>query len=430
MGISSFLEFCSYLFNNKAERGLSEFRGNIAIVDGSHRLLKQCIGRINNREPITNEQGKMTIHLYVTFVTIIGMLDYGIQPFFVFEGKGDPSSDKNIICAERRRIKENARKKCDEIEDKNSAEYFKNLKKCFQLTNAHYDEVRHLLDLAGIPYVIAPGEGDPQCAALSKYYKIPVVTDDTDILAFGGARIWKDFSLAGKKTHELNKQTILEQMYVKANQIRSENNLSPIDEFSHSSFVDYCIMLGTDYTPDSCKTKISGISTTELFRLFVINDLDVEKMCEYINRELHGIKISVNFVQNWKHIKEKYLETPVKHPASINILMTRPRIDELVHFLCDENGLNREFVMGKIMGLEKDYRLFNDVYTGNANGQENDFGNFTSYRLKYSKQRLERGRHDNAEHARKKRETRYTELCSPLDSLVKIRLPTYLSVTV
>lgn len=371
------------------ERGLSEFRGKIGILDSSHRLLKQCIGRISNGEQITNSNGKMILHLYVTFVTIIGMLDHGIQPFFVFEGRGDNSTDKNITCNERKKVKDNARKKCNEIEDKTSPEYLKNLKKCFQLTSSHYQEVRKLLDLAGIPYVIAPGEGDPQCAAISKYYKLPVITDDTDILAFGGAKIWKDFSLAGKKTHELDKQTILEQLYVKTNEIRTGHNLELIENFTHSNFVDYCIMLGTDYTPDNCKSKISGVSVTQLFELFVLNDLDVEKTCEYITLNLVGVRVSANFIENWRKIKQKYLNTPVIHPQTINVLMRKPKLDELVSFLCDENGLDKQFVMSKITSLEKDFKLFNDVYSENLHGHENDFGNFTSYRLKYGKQRHE-----------------------------------------
>lgn len=420
MGITSFSELITYLSGVKSERGLSEFRGHIAVIDGSHRLLKQCIGRISNKEQISNITGKMTIHLYVTFVTIIGMLDYGIQPFFVFEGRSD-STDKTVTCSERRRVKENAKKRCDEIEDKTSLEYYKNLKKCFQLTSAHYDEVKHLLDLAGIPYVVAPGEGDPQCAAISKYYKLPVVTDDTDILAFGGSRIWKDFSLAGKKTHELNKQTILEQMYVKANQIRFDNEQPPIEDFNHQHFVDYCIMLGTDYTPDNCKSKISGATTTELFELFVRNDLNVEKTCEYIALHQTGVKVSGNFIQNWRRIKEKYLGTPVIHPSGINILMQKPRINELITFLCDENGLDRSFIMGKVMGLERNYRLFNDVYTGNSCGQENDFGNFTSYRLKHSKQKLERT------NCSVKKLT-YRDF--PLESLVQLKIPLHYQTAV
>lgn len=415
MGIASFSEFIAYLFSGNLERGLSEFRGRIGVVDLSHRLFKQCIGRIGDKEHMTNVTGKMTMHLYVTFVTIMGMLDYGIQPFFVFEGSGD-AQDKTITCSERRRVKENAKKRCDEIEDKTSPEYFKNLKKCFQLTSVQYDEVRHLLDLAGIPYVVALGEGDPQCAAISKYYKLPVVTDDSDILAFGGAEIWKDFSLSKKKTHGLNKQAILEQMYVKANQIRENNGQTPMD-ITHQHFVDYCIMLGTDYTPNGSKSKISGTNVIELFELFVLNDLDVEKTCAYITSHQTGVRISGNFIQNWKQIKEKYLGTPVIHPSGINILMKKPKIEELITFLCDENGLDRAFVMGKIMGLEKDYRLFNDVYTGNSCGQENDFGNFTSYRLKHSQQKF------NRETCLKRKKTE--SLLPQLEMFSQIKLPQY-----
>lgn len=389
MGISSFSQVIEYLSSVKSERGLSEFKGQIAIIDGSHRLLKQCIGRINNKTQLTNFEGKLTIHLYVTFVTIMGMLDYGIQPFFVFEGKCN-SEDKIITCSERKRVKAIAQKRCEEIVDKSSPEYYKNLKKCFQLTSEHYKEVKYLLKLAGIPYITAPGEGDPQCAAISKYHNLSVITDDTDILAFGGSRIWKDFSLMGKTTHELNKQNILEQMYLKANKIRRENLQEPIDDFNHQHFIDYCIMLGTDYTPYNCKFKISGTNAIQLFKLFVINDLNVEKMCEYITSQQTSVKVSSNFIQNWKQTKEKYMNTSVIHPNCIDIKMQKPSVDELITFLCDKNGLDRSFITGKVISLEEKYKLFNDVYSGNLSSDENKFASFTSYRVKHSKQKLER----------------------------------------
>lgn len=457
MGIPLLLELLNS-FGAKVERGLSEFRGNIAIVDGSHRLLKQSIGRItkDSKDQITNANGKLILHLYVTFITVIGMLDYGIQPIFVFEGQSP--QDKKNTCAERKRAKENARKKCDEIEDKTSDDYFKNLKKCFHLTSAHYDEVKHLLDLAGIPYVVAPGEGDPQCAAISKFYKLPVITDDTDILAYGGAKIWRDFSLAGKKTLEVNKQSILEKMFINANKILEENGESAITAFTHENFIDYCIMLGTDYTPDSHKTKISGVPSSELFRIYVLNNFDVAKTCDYIAKNCVGAKISHNFVHNWARIKAIYMGTPVIHPENVNVLMNKPRIEELVEYLCNEIGLDRTFVTDKIMGLEKNYQLFNDIYNGNACGQENDFGNFRSYQLKhhtqklsqmwkrdgivqepeYKKRKSHRTRAHHVEHSSQKTHTGQSNVAqktpkhvtySPchLSGMIRIPIPTYLT---
>jgi len=385
MGIVSFFEFTNYLFHKKSKKGLSELRGNIAIIDGSNRLLKQCIGRIGSDTPLVNSKGKLTLHLYVTFVTIMGMLDHGIQPLFVFEGKDEQYLDKYITCAERRRHKESARKKCDIIENKSSREYFKYLKKCFQLTRDDYDEIKYLLDLIGIPYVVAPGEGDAQCAAISKYHKLPVITDDTDILAFGGTHIWKDFSLSDKTTHELNKQTIIDQMYIKAIEICDKHNLPHIENFTYLNFVDFCIMLGTDYTPDNIKSKISGCSNVELFELFVLNNMCVETVCNYIETKQTKIKVSNGFVNNWRKIRKKYTEYPVIHPSTIDVFMKKPQLEKLIQFLCDKNELNRDFVTHKVTGLIKDYKLFNYVCAENLNGQNNEFGSFTSYRLKYGK---------------------------------------------
>lgn len=389
MGIISFQELENYLGNNNPKRGLNEFRGNIAIIDTAHRLLKQCIGRCNNTSTLTNSKGKLSIHLYVTFITIMGMFDNGIQPFFVFEGKNNQSSDKAITCAERRKVKENAKKKCDEIENKTSPEYFKYLKKCFQLTHDHYNEVKYLLDLAGIPYIVAPGEGDPQCAALSKYYKLPVISDDPDILVFGGVKMLKDFSLSEKTTCELNKQTIIQQLFLKAIDICEKHELPQIEEFTHDNFVDYCIMLGTDYTPNNIKAKISGSTVVELFELFVINELDVEKTCEYIKTHCPKIRVSPNFIDSWRHIKNKYINYPVIHPDSVNMQLKKPNIEKLIEFLCDENEFDRAFVTKKIFGFANNYKLYTNMHTEALNC-ENEFENFSSYRLKYGKQRVNR----------------------------------------
>lgn len=446
MGIPLLLDLLNS-FGANVERSLSEFRGNIAVVDGSHRLLKQSIGRItkDSKNQITNANGKLIIHLYVTFTTVIGMLDHGIQPIFVFEGQ--TPQDKRNTCAERKRSKDNARKKCNEIEDKTSDEYFKNLKKCFYLTNFHYDEVRHLLDLAGIPYVIAPGEGDSQCAAISKFYKFPVITDDTDILAYGGTKIWRDFSLAGKRTLEVNKQSIFEKMFITANEILERNGKNPITTFTHENFIDYCIMLGTDYTPESQKAKISGISSSDLFTIYVLNDFNVPQTCEYISQNCISAKISHNFVHNWTRIKEIYTKTPVIHPENVNVSMRKPRVDKLIEYLCDEIGLNRTFVTDKITSLERNYQLFNDIYNGNYCEHENTFSNFRSYQLKHYSHKLSHmwKRNRIEESNQKKRKTHlfhtrencveYKPQCVSqpeykMSSMLKISIPKYLTSVV
>jgi 5'-3' exonuclease len=387
MGIVTFKDLLTYLFSGKQNlRGLSEFRGHIAVVDGSHRLLKQCIGRISKGEIMKNSSGKEIIHLLVTFITLIGMLDYGIQPLHVFEGKSP--GEKTQTCEERRTVREKARRKCEEIEDKTSAEYIKNLKKSFCLSNVQMDEVKKLLYLAGIPYVESECEGDQQCAAISKRYDLPVITDDTDILAYGGSRIWKDFSLPDKSTHEIRRHAILDKMRTKANEIRSETNCSQFDEFPHEKFVDFCIMLGTDYRANnsktnSCKTQLTGCENTELFRIFVVNDLDVTKTCEYIIENCSHIRISRDFLDNWTTIRDIYLNAPVENPDNIQILMHEPQIDKLVEFLCDENGLDRNFIESKVGGLYKNYEVFNNVYKGVSHGEEDSFSSFRSYRLKH-----------------------------------------------
>ena len=363
MGITSFTQIAK-AFKCATRKEKSELsQKKIVILDASNAMFKYCIGRINNGEPIFNKDGKLVIHLMVTFSIVTKMLSQGLQPLFVFEGTAS-LDDKNIVCAERKKIKDKSRIKCLEIEDKTSPEYLKHMKRSFQLKSKHYDEIKKLLELAGIPYVTAPGEGDPQCAAISKYYKLPVITDDTDILAYGGTKIWRDFSMANMNTTELSRKTIIENMKIEANKIRFANDLCPIN-LEYENFVDYCIMLGTDYTPFDCKTKISG-SVEKLFEIFVINNFDVRLTCDYIRENDVKLRISNKFIESWERIREKYLETPVIHPKNINIYMTNPHVEELINYLCDEYDLDRFFVTKKLSYFSKHNFFSNEVSSENT----------------------------------------------------------------
>jgi DNA excision repair protein ERCC-5 len=60
-------------------------------------------------------------------------------------------------------------------------------------TNEMYTECQELLQLFGIPYIIAPQEAEAQCAYLNEHKLVDgVVTDDSDVFLFGGTHIYKN----------------------------------------------------------------------------------------------------------------------------------------------------------------------------------------------------------------------------------------------
>lgn len=59
-------------------------------------------------------------------------------------------------------------------------------------TNEMYGECQELLQMFGLPYIIAPMEAEAQCAWLDEAKLVDgVVTDDNDVFLFGGQHVYR-----------------------------------------------------------------------------------------------------------------------------------------------------------------------------------------------------------------------------------------------
>ncbi|KAM3142872.1 hypothetical protein pb186bvf_004935 [Paramecium bursaria] len=55
-----------------------------------------------------------------------------------------------------------------------------------------YQDIRFLLDMFGIPYLVAPGEAEAQCAYLEQQKLVDcIITEDSDVFLFGGTKVIK-----------------------------------------------------------------------------------------------------------------------------------------------------------------------------------------------------------------------------------------------
>mmetsp|Transcript_25243 Transcript_25243/g.63734 ORF Transcript_25243/g.63734 Transcript_25243/m.63734 type:complete len:203 (+) Transcript_25243:66-674(+) len=94
------------------------------------------------------------------------------------------------------------------------------------------EDVQTLLELFGVPYVLAPTEAESQCAALEQLGLVDgIVTDDSDAFLFGASNVFKNI---------FSDKSYLE--WYRMESIQSEMSLD------RRALINLALLLGSDYT--------------------------------------------------------------------------------------------------------------------------------------------------------------------------------------
>uniref|UniRef100_A0A2I3G3L6 Flap endonuclease 1 n=1 Tax=Nomascus leucogenys TaxID=61853 RepID=A0A2I3G3L6_NOMLE len=148
------------------ENDIKSYFGHKVAIDASMSIYQFLIAVRQGGDVLQKEEGETTSHLIGMFYRTICMMENGIKPVYVFEGK--PPQLKSGELAKCKK----------QLQQAQVEKFTKRLVK-------HNDECKHLLSLMGIPYLDAPSEAEASCAALVKAGKVyPVATEDMDCLTF------------------------------------------------------------------------------------------------------------------------------------------------------------------------------------------------------------------------------------------------------
>ena len=216
----------------------------------------------------------------------------GILPVFVFDGT--PPDAKRVTLVKRQATKEKMyvrleelRAKEPETEEENKAineEIEKLLSQIIVIKKSHIEESKELLEKSGIPYCTAPEDAEKYCAFLQKNGLVDyTVTDDTDASTFGCPIILK--TSINKKITEINTNVILQSF-----------------EMTYSSFVDFCILSGCDYTEPI--SQIGPITAFNLIKKYGT----IEEILKVLNKETPNF----NYIVSRKIFKEFDYQVPNK----------------------------------------------------------------------------------------------------------------------
>ena len=317
MGIKNLLKFL-YNFSDIVKiKTISDFYHKRIAIDISILLYQSVIAIRNSGSDIKNKNGYVISHIIGLFNKILHLLDNGIIPVFVFDGK--PPSIKKKLLSMRKDIKNRAFEKYTASNDEH--EKIKFFKRCVTITKEQMDDCRELLELMGLPYINAPEEADSVLASLCKNnYVYAVLTEDMDILTFGAPRIIRNVTSNNKPIIEVNLDDILTTL-----------------NLSFEQFVELCIYFGCDYCTIINNQNIPNI---EIYDLFVKNQnalhqLLVQDKSEYITSKDYFISHyndNTSYSINFNYPKVDKLIELLQTKYSFTFNTARYKINKLIYY--------------------------------------------------------------------------------------------------
>lgn len=313
---------------------IQQLRGRVLAID-AYNALYQFLAIIRGKygEPLTDEEGRVTSHLSGLFYRNINLLELGIKPIYILDGK--PPSLK-FIEIERRKIK---KKKAIEsykraLELGNIAAAKKYAQGTSYVKDYMIEDSKLILDLLGIPWIEAPSEGEATAAYLTRIgLATDAVSQDFDALLFGAERFLRNVTISGKRrTPRRGGYVDIEPEEIELNKLLQDL------EITREQLIDIGILTGTDFNPNGFK-GIGPITALKLIKKFGA----IEK--------IENIKKDINYI-NYKEIRNIFLNPIVTKPKK-NLIWKQPDESKIISFLHEERSFSQVRILKSLEKLRK-----------------------------------------------------------------------------
>ncbi|XP_068116531.1 flap endonuclease 1 [Hyperolius riggenbachi] len=324
------------------ENDIKSYFGRKVAVDASMCIYQFLIAVRQDGNLLQNEEGETTSHLMGMFYRTIRMVENGIKPVYVFDGK--PPQLKSGELAKRSERRAEAEKQLEAAEEAGEVENIEKFnKRLVKVTKQHNEECKKLLTLMGIPYVDAPCEAEATCAALVKAGKVyAAATEDMDALTFGTPLLLRHLTASEAKKlpiQEFHLSRALQEIGI-----------------TQEQFIDLCILLGCDY----CET-IRGIGPKRAIEL-IKQHKSIDEVLDNIDLKKYPVP------ENWlfKEARQLFLEPEIVDVSNLELKWQEPDEDGLVTFMCEEKQFNEDRIRNGAKKLAKNRQ-------GSTQGRLDDF---------------------------------------------------------
>ncbi len=275
----------------KKEISLEDLNGKIVAVD-SFNVLYQFLTTIRmiDGRPLMDSKGQVTSHLSGLFYRTTNMMDRGLKPVFVFDGKAPELKAKTQ--EKRIEMKQEAMEMMHKAHSE--AERAKYASRISYLTHDMIDESKELIDALGLPVIQSPSEGESQAAhVVANGDAFAVASQDYDSLLFGAPRLIQNLTLAKTRKLPSGLSVPINPQMIELKSVLKELGIN------REQLICLGILVGTDYNPKGIK----GIGQKTALKI-VKEHRKPEKIFEEVAKE-HEMEF------DWKVIYELFMSPDI-----------------------------------------------------------------------------------------------------------------------
>ncbi|MFV2040926.1 MAG: flap endonuclease-1 [Candidatus Hydrothermarchaeales archaeon] len=314
---------------------LKTLAGKRIAVDAYNALYQfLSIIRQPTGEPLMDRRGNVTSHLSGLLYRNANLLEQGILPAYVFDGK-PPSFKKSVVegrIETRRRSEEKWKDALARGDVEEARVYAQGASK---ITGNMLEDAKKLLGLMGMPVVQAPSEGEAQAAHMTLENSVwATASQDYDSLLFGAPRLVRNITITGKR--KLPRKNI----YVTISPELLDTTMLTRLNLTRKQLVELSILVGTDYNPKG----VEGLGPKKAYKLII------EK-----GGIAQAIKDEALDSFDYGEIEDFFMEPPVTDDYKLD--WHAPDEAGTVDFLCGQRDFSPERVKNALervkAGIEK-----------------------------------------------------------------------------
>jgi flap endonuclease-1 len=304
---------------------LEDLSGKTVAIDAYNALYQfLAIIRQPDGTPLKDNTGKVTSHLSGLLYRTSNLVELGIKPIYVFDGK--PPELKTEEIQRRRQVKveaqvhyEKAVARGDMVKARMFAQATTSMK-TYMKEDAH-----RLLDLMGLPWVQAPSEGEAQAAHMTKRGDADYcASQDYDSLLFGAPMLLRNVTVSGRR--KLPSKNIYIDVVP---EVFALDKVLKECAITYEQLIDVGILIGTDFNPDGIK----GLGPKTALKLIQKHG-SIEKALPHIK--------NAEFPHPPQQIREIFLHPEVRSDYTLE--WKEPNADGVVDFLVREKDFSENRV--------------------------------------------------------------------------------------